>query len=76
VTRRKRWFSAGEGIQKSRRNASNTATSSASTRNSGARFRCPRPQDGIEAAYKDGVLEIRAPKAEEAKPRQIEVTVR
>jgi HSP20 family protein len=32
-------------------------------------------QDGIEAAYKDGVLEIRVPKAEEAKPRQIEVTV-
>lgn len=31
--------------------------------------------DGIEAAYKDGVLEIRVPKAEEAKPRQIEVTV-
>jgi HSP20 family protein len=32
-------------------------------------------QDGIEAAYKDGVLEIRVPKAEQAKPRQIEVTV-
>jgi HSP20 family protein len=32
-------------------------------------------QDGIEAAYKDGVLEIRVPKAEEAKPRQIEITV-
>jgi HSP20 family protein len=32
-------------------------------------------QDGIEAAYKDGVIEIRVPKAEEAKPRQIEVTV-
>jgi HSP20 family protein len=31
--------------------------------------------DAIEAAYKDGVLEIRVPKAEEAKPRQIEVTV-
>jgi HSP20 family protein len=31
--------------------------------------------DGIEAAYKEGVLEIRVPKAEEAKPRQIEVTV-
>jgi HSP20 family protein len=32
-------------------------------------------QDGIEASYTDGVLEIRVPKAEEAKPRQIEVTV-
>jgi HSP20 family protein len=32
-------------------------------------------QDGIEAAYKDGILEIRVPKAEEAKPRQIEVSV-
>jgi HSP20 family protein len=31
--------------------------------------------DGIEATYKDGVIEIRVPKAEEAKPRQIEVTV-
>jgi HSP20 family protein len=32
-------------------------------------------QDGIEAGYKDGILEIRMPKAEKAKPRQIEVTV-
>ena len=32
-------------------------------------------QDGIEATYKDGVLEIRVPKAEEAKPRQIEISV-
>lgn len=31
--------------------------------------------EGIEATYKDGLLEIRVPKAEEAKPRQIEVTV-
>jgi HSP20 family protein len=31
--------------------------------------------EGIEATYKDGVLEIRVPKAEEAKPRQIEVSV-
>jgi len=32
-------------------------------------------QDGIEASYKDGVLEVRVPKAEEAKPRQIEISV-
>jgi HSP20 family protein len=31
--------------------------------------------DGIEATYKDGVLEVRVPKAEEVKPRQIEITV-
>ena len=29
--------------------------------------------DGIMATYKDGILEIRVPKAEEAKPRQITV---
>ena len=32
-------------------------------------------QDNIEAAYKDGVLEVKIPKAEEAKPRQIEISV-
>lgn len=32
-------------------------------------------QDGIEAGYKDGILEIRVPKAEKAKPRKIEVNV-
>jgi HSP20 family protein len=31
--------------------------------------------DGIEATYRDGVLEIRVPKEEQAKPRQIEVSV-
>jgi HSP20 family protein len=32
-------------------------------------------QDNIEATYKDGVLEVRIPKAEEAKPRQIAINV-
>lgn len=31
--------------------------------------------DQVKASYKDGVLSIRLPKAEEAKPRQIDVTV-
>jgi HSP20 family protein len=31
--------------------------------------------DGIQATYKDGILEIRVPKAEEVKPRQIEISV-
>ncbi|MGA1198824.1 MAG: Hsp20/alpha crystallin family protein [Candidatus Latescibacterota bacterium] len=31
--------------------------------------------DKISATYKDGVLRITLPKAEEVKPRQIEVTV-
>jgi len=32
-------------------------------------------QDAIKATYRDGILEIHVPKAEEVKPRQIEVTV-
>jgi HSP20 family protein len=32
-------------------------------------------QADIRATYKDGILEIHVPKAEEVKPRQIEVTV-
>ena len=31
--------------------------------------------DGIQATYKDGILEIHVPKAEEAKARRIEVSV-
>jgi HSP20 family protein len=31
--------------------------------------------DGIRANYKDGILEIHVPKAEESKPRQIEISV-
>ena len=31
--------------------------------------------DGIEATYKDGILEIRVPKAQETKPRQVEIRV-
>ena len=32
-------------------------------------------RDGIEASYKSGVLTVRLPKSEDAKPRQIPVTV-
>lgn len=31
--------------------------------------------EGIEASYKDGILEIRVPKAPESKPRQIAISV-
>ena len=31
--------------------------------------------DGIQATYRDGLLEIHVPKAEEAKPRQISISV-
>jgi HSP20 family protein len=31
--------------------------------------------DAIDATYKDGIIEIRVPKTEEAKPRQIEISV-
>ncbi len=32
-------------------------------------------QDAIKATYQDGILEIQVPKAEEAKPRQISISV-
>jgi HSP20 family protein len=32
-------------------------------------------QDGIKASYRDGILEIYVPKADEAKPRQIAITM-
>jgi HSP20 family protein len=32
-------------------------------------------QDGIKATYHDGILEIHVPKVEEAKPRQIAISV-
>jgi HSP20 family protein len=31
--------------------------------------------EGIEATYRDGILEVRVPKSEEVKPRQIEISV-
>ena len=33
-------------------------------------------QEGIEATFKDGILEISLPKAEEARPKQIQVQVK
>ena len=40
-------------------------------------FYLPRTvkQDGIKASYQDGILEIQVPKAEEAKPKQIAISV-
>jgi HSP20 family protein len=38
-------------------------------------FGTPVKNEGIRAQYRDGVLEIRVPKAEEAKLREIEVQV-
>ena len=32
-------------------------------------------KDGIKANYRDGILEVHVPKAEEAKPRQIAISV-
>jgi HSP20 family protein len=32
-------------------------------------------QDAIQATYKEGILEVRVPKVEEVKPRQIEISV-
>lgn len=32
-------------------------------------------QEGIKASYRDGILEIHVPKVEEAKPRQIAISV-
>jgi len=34
---------------------------------------CPVKADAVKATYTDGILEIELPKAEEAKPRKIEV---
>jgi len=31
--------------------------------------------DGIKATYRDGILEVQVPKADEAKPRQIAISV-
>ena len=40
-------------------------------------YQLPRniKHDGIQATYRDGVLEIHVPKAEEAKPRQIAISL-
>lgn len=35
----------------------------------------PVRTDAVKASYKDGVLEIRVPKADEARPREIEVQI-
>jgi HSP20 family protein len=31
--------------------------------------------DGIKATYRDGILEVQVPKADEAKPRQIAISL-
>ncbi len=36
----------------------------------------PVKTEGVEATYKDGVLEVKLPKKEEAKPKEIEVKVK
>ena len=58
-----------------RRNAPNAA--SVSLENSVAAFRCRRESmpDKVSATYKDGILTVTLPKAEEAKPKQIKVNV-
>ena len=38
-------------------------------------FGTPVKNDGVQATFKDGVLEVRVPKAEEAKVREVEVKV-
>ena len=64
------------GSRKTRRARSAPARRAAPRQRSRARSRCPRrSMPRITAAYKDGVLTVRLPQREEAKPKQIAVNI-
>jgi HSP20 family protein len=68
----------GEKVQE---NESRTSSFHRTERSYGSferRFSLPSNvrQDSIDATFKDGILTVALPKAEEAKPKQIEVTVK
>jgi len=67
--------------EKAQENESRTSSFHRTERSYGSferRFSLPSNvrQDSIDATFKDGILTVTLPKAEEAKPKQIEVTVK